>query len=347
MINNERMDSWTAKSWLDELSSDARLAKDLTSIYADDVLQSVADKDFSNLNDAIAAYQVEAGLTTADVVEVRKVIIAKTEPESFIAEHNIRKAKKSDLAELLKLATTICEKCEKAPCECAHTLSSPVARAINRIGLETLAEMCDKAEMDTPEKEEKKDEERLKEAEASAPVELTAEANRIKELMASGATATEAMEKSAKGMNPGFQAYLDKKKEEKKGKEGETSKADEKDEKKEASLKDKAINWAKFLESKGYFQGAEQPSVEGKVTSNNPETLGYGSKEGVHYDLNALETKGGPVRNEEQKAFEGAATETKKVMGPSGEELKVKELWQRAKYMAAIKRAREEAKKKV
>ncbi len=93
-----------------------------------------------------------------------------------------------------------------------------------------------------------------------------------------------------------------------------------------------------------YFQGADNASVEGNVTSNDPAKLGYGSKEGVHYKLNELETSGGPVRNQEQKAFEGAANETKKNFGPSGEEFDLKKHWLRIPEDAKIANAKLSAK---
>ncbi len=328
MQNNERMDTWNKKSWLDEFVSSPRLATDLTSIYAEDVLQAVSDNSFNNLDEAIASLKAEVGLTTAEVNDIKRVVLAATDPQSFVAEENIRKAKKSELAQLLVLATTECEECKKAPCECSHKLSTPVAKAIARIGLETLAEMCDKAEVDTPEAEEKKEEE---------SAELKTEASRISE---------------AGGMNPGFQAYLDKKKKEKEGgkasDEETTDKAEDKKEA-EASLKAKAEKWATFLTSKGYFQGANEPvnTSDGvsndKTNSNDPTKLGYGTKEGIQYDRKDMAVPvGEDARPYEQKAFEGAAAETAKVMGPKGEELKVKELWQRAKYMSQVRKIRAE-----
>lgn len=339
MQNNERMDNWNKKSWLDEFVSNPRLSKDLTTIYADDVLQAVSDNSFGTLDEAIASLKEEAGLTTAEVNDIKRIVVAKTEPEVFVAEQNILKAKKSDLMELIRLATEVCEKCDKAPCECSHKLSTPIAKAINRIGLITLAEICDKAELDTPAEEEKKDIERLEEKTNEPAIELTAEATRVKEAIASGASVAEAMEKSSSGMNPGFQAYLDKKKKEGEGGKKSEDEEVDKEEKSEksASLVAKAEKWADFLTTKGYFQGADQPSVEGDITSNDPEKLGY--PKDVKYDRKPMAVPvGEDARPYEQKAFEGAADETKKVMGPKGEELKLKELWQRAKYMGYIKK---------
>lgn len=347
MQNNERMDTWNKKSWLDEFVSNPHLATDLTSIYAEDVLQAVGDNSFSNLDEAIASLKAEVGLTTAEVDNIKRVVLATTDPQTFVAEQNILKAKKSELGQLLTLAMTECDECKKTPCECSHKISTPVAKAIARIGLVTLAEMYEKAEKDDIAEEEKKDVERLEEK-TNEPSDLKSEAARIKELMVEGASAAEAMEKSAKGMNPGFQKYLDEKKKEGEGgkasSEEETSKKDDKKEA-EASLKDKAEKWAAFLTTKGYFQGADQPTVEGDITSNNPEKLGY--PKDVKYDRKPMAVPvGEDARPWEQKSFEGAAEETKKVMGPKGEELKLKELWQRAKYMAKVRAVRAAESKK-
>jgi len=393
----EREDSGFTKSWLDEFVSSPKLAKDLTSIYAEDVLQGIEDKSFANLDEALAALKTESGLTTAELSDVKRLVVAATEPESFVAEENIRSAKKSQLMKLLTLATTVCDECKEAPCVCSKTMSSPVAKAVRRIGLETLAEMCDKAEMDTEvagEKggtagEEKKDEERLKEAEAS--VALAAEAERVRQAIASGTSVTEALTKSAKGMNPGFQAYLDKKKEEGEGgKKSSEEKTDKKDDKKtdkkasadhcpdcgaklttqeetrgkcakcgpepegETSLKAKAERWADFLSTKGYFQGANEPvnTSDGvsseKENSNDPEKLGYKSKDGIEYDRAGMAVPvGGDSREWEQKWFEGAADQTKKVMGPSGAEEKLKKDLLRARYLFHVRKLAQAKKKAV
>ena len=393
MIQNERTDVWSKKSWLDEFVSSPRLAKDLTSIYAEDVLQGIEDKSFNSLDEALAALKTQSGLTTAEVKNVQRLVIAATEPESFVAEENILKANKKDLSALLVLATTVCEECKEAPCTCSKTLASPIAKAINRIGLETLAEMCDKSTVDTQPAdiaaEEEETAKRLKEAEASRAVPLTAEADRVKALLANGSTVAEAMEKAAGGMNPGFQAYLDNKKkegeggkpsdeepkkdEEKKGEakasvkkadraedkaehekvEGELKKVEKEVEKHEsreakeaeASLRAKAERWADFLSTKGYFQGANEPvnTSDGvsndKCNSNDPTKLGLGSKDGVQYDRGDMAVPvGGDSRQWEQGWFEETAKDTKKVMGPSGEELKLKKDLLRARYLFQVRK---------
>lgn len=81
-----------------------------------------------------------------------------------------------------------------------------------------------------------------------------------------------------------------------------------------------------------WFQGANEPTQEGSITSNNPETLGYPKEMG--YDKTPMSVPvGGDSRGWEQNWFESSAADTKKVMGPSGHELKEKENLQRAKQV--------------
>jgi hypothetical protein len=91
---------------------------------------------------------------------------------------------------------------------------------------------------------------------------------------------------------------------------------------------------------KAYFQGADQASVEGNITSNDPNKLGYGSKSGVEYSHTELNPPVGDVRDYEQKAFEGAAAETKKNLGPSGEEFDLKKHWLRIPEDAKVANAK-------
>ena len=360
MQNNEHMDSWTKKSWLDDFISNPRLAKDLTSIYADDVLQSVSDSSFNNLEEAIASLKAEVGLTTAEVKDIMKIVVAKTDPQSFVAEQNIRKAGRKALSQLLVLATTTCDKCNNAPCDCSHVLATPIAKAINRIGLVELAEMYDKASADTcktcgAELTDMQSKSKGLCGSCFSDSMKEQKASLVKTLVAEGSSVAEAMEKAAK-MNPGFEAFLKNKKEEGEGGQASDKETVGKDKaaEKAASLKAKAERWAEFLTTKGYFQGADAKVNTGDGVStehgnsNDPNALGYNSSEGVHYDKNALEVAGGPVRNEEQKAFEKAALETgggtDGLLG-DGKEEKVKELWQRAKYMAKVKSLRAELKK--
>ena len=102
-------------------------------------------------------------------------------------------------------------------------------------------------------------------------------------------------------------------------------------EKDECSIEDKKEAEASAKAGKtAYFQGADEASVDGKVTSNDPETLGYPGE--IAYPNEPMQTTapgGKDSRPYEQKAFEDSAQETKKVMGPKGEEFKLKQEMQR------------------
>lgn len=92
---------------------------------------------------------------------------------------------------------------------------------------------------------------------------------------------------------------------------------------------------------KAWFQGADAASVEGNITSNDPNKLGYGSKEGVSYDRKPMAVPvGEDARPWEQKSFEDAAARTKKVMGPAGEEFDLKKHWLRIPEDAKIANAK-------
>ena len=94
------------------------------------------------------------------------------------------------------------------------------------------------------------------------------------------------------------------------------------------SKKSRKEYWSKMQSKKAWFQGQTEKSVEGPVTSNNPEALGYPKEMG--YDKKPMETTvGGDSRDWEQKWFENAAAETKPNLGPSGEEFKLKVKMQR------------------
>lgn len=84
--------------------------------------------------------------------------------------------------------------------------------------------------------------------------------------------------------------------------------------------------------TKSWFQGSTEVPKEDKekVVGNDPTALGYPGE--VKYDHKAMETsapKGEDTRPWEQDWFEGAAKETKKVLGPNGEEFKLKQKMQR------------------
>lgn len=92
---------------------------------------------------------------------------------------------------------------------------------------------------------------------------------------------------------------------------------------------------------KAYFQGAQEASKEGNITSNDPTKLGYGSKDGIQYDRKPMAVPvGEDARPYEQKAFEGAAAKTKVNFGPAGEEFDLKKHWLRIPEDAKIANAK-------
>jgi hypothetical protein len=103
-----------------------------------------------------------------------------------------------------------------------------------------------------------------------------------------------------------------------------------------------AVEYAKKIMA--YFQGADEKPIAGneKTVSNNPEILGFNEagKGEVKYDKKSMEVSapgGEDSRPFEQQKFEGEAKETKKNLGPSGDELKLKQKMQRAKRIELLK----------
>jgi len=83
---------------------------------------------------------------------------------------------------------------------------------------------------------------------------------------------------------------------------------------------------------KSWFQGSTEVPKEDKekVVSNNPKALGHPGE--IKYDKKPMETtapKGEDTRPWEQSWFEGSAAESKKDLGPAGEEFKLKQKMQR------------------
>lgn len=106
-----------------------------------------------------------------------------------------------------------------------------------------------------------------------------------------------------------------------KGESKAEEKAEEKAEK-SASLKERL--------HRAWFQGSDKPSSKEDGGTNDPAKMGYPKE--LKYDHAPMATTapgGENTRPWEQKWFEGAATDTKKVMGPQGEEFKTKVEMQR------------------
>ncbi len=94
---------------------------------------------------------------------------------------------------------------------------------------------------------------------------------------------------------------------------------------------------------KAYFQQTDRESVDGKITSNNPEKLGYPGE--IKYERAPMAVPvGEDSRPWEQRWFEGAAAKTKQVMGPKGSEFTLKQEWQRIPSDAKVANAKLSAK---
>jgi len=251
IISTQELD-FRKKSWINDLMNDRVLNANLTEEYANDVLESVADETFGNLDEAIADLSRRTGLTASEAGVIKTAAVALVKAST----------------EVIPEARVVCEKKEEE-------IPGNVPAAGKRLVKESPV--------------------------ASAAGKITV----------------------AKGMNPGFQAYLDKKKEEREGKKSKEEGTDKTEDKKEkASLKQRL--------HKAWFQGSDKPSSKEDGGTNDPSKMGYPAE--LKYDHAEMATTapgGQDSRPYEQKAFEGSAAETKKVMGPQGEEFKLKVEMQR------------------
>jgi hypothetical protein len=227
MKSFERTGGFIQKSWINNLVSSPSFAKDLTVIYADDILQAVnEDKEFPTIEAAITDLRSRIGISDADANEIRKVATIKMDPKLYVAMDNISKFDKVKLAALISAYTTKCDQCEKAPCECSATLDTTVKKAVEEIGIERLAAMHDECSEDRAEDkaEHKEVVEDLEEVEEKVKKHEKDEAERE--------AGSACQIKTAGGLPEHLKQYQFKKKEEKK----EVSETDKTEEKKEDDM---------------------------------------------------------------------------------------------------------------
>ena len=404
-MNFDQSETWQNKTWLNDFTS-PKLAKDLTSIYADDVLQAVEDKEFNTLKAAIDDLSLRVGLSREESGAVYRVASIKKNPKVFVAKENISNFGLDKLGAVIAAYGRECDSCNAGPCACGKKLSSITKNAIEEIGINNLVDRfaslyaeaagvdgaklkkimkddgCSAAEAMKKYHSEGKSEDSSedKEAEASAKGKVATADVEVTDKREDGSTyATE------EELERHFPDKVKKMKEEAEKKASSTSKvvtadaetdaenedaddsgaqeldvdgeegldvdasaacnittAKAKAKKKPAKKKkgakksmkkkkSKKAEWADFFAKKGWFQGADEPSKEGKITSNDPETLGYPGE--VEYENKPMAVPvGEDSRPWEQKHFEDAAQVTKKVMGPKGKELEEKKKLQRAKW---------------
>jgi len=373
--------NWKKESWINDFTSDVKLAKNLTEAYANDVLEAIAEDFQPNLTSAIEDLRVRTGLTASEANDIRKVAYAmfkEAEGGPLTGTHDTggqmdssgNILEKGGLVpgnvetngpEMEKVGDPSSESCPACggeviigdsdgikTIECSSCgshvmeLGGPLTGTHDTGGqMDSSGNILEKGEL--------------------APTEPTNPSQMPAISSQKGKTKTSGMEH--------LKEYQFKKKEEKEEKDENSSKKENTEMNKEEleeeeeemetissrtkvemfrlakagkilPLKRKyatnksAYAYIKKLEA--WFQGANEPTLEGDVTSNNPEKLGYPKE--MEYPNGPMQVPvGGDSRQWEQKWFEGAANETKKVMGPSGSELAEKKELQRAKRLERLK----------
>jgi ribosomal protein L37AE/L43A len=355
---SENEGSWSKKSWINDFTDNVKLARSLTEAYAEDVLEAVAEDFFPTLEAAITDLQIRTGLNKKEASDIRRVAIAmvrKADPSAIPGvapvQDGVGIMKETDSApvacktcggqvETVTQGNTSTEKCTKCGATTMKSmgLSAPTTSGPTGGSMPSVA---------SSKKTIKKAKEESKEC-PECGTEMTESNGNITCKPCTEKNTSSSLKKDvvvAKGMNPGFRKYLDEQKAKKEGKKpkDDSKSEDEEMEKKDMKKEKEASSVSRVRASKSrtrlvksWFQGADEPTLEGQVTSNDPSKLGYPKE--MEYDNKPMAVPvGEDSRPWEQKWFEGAAAETKKVMGPQGSELAEKKELQRAKRMDALK----------
>jgi hypothetical protein len=338
-------DDWNRKSWINDMVSSPKFAKDLNSIYADDIIQSITeDQEFSTIEAAITDMRTRVGLSDGEVGEIRRLATAKLNPSLQGAKERILNLPAIKLAALIKAYTTECGSCKQAPCGCAVTLMTTVRQAMDELGIEALADLHDnmiagelpaglkkwqeehgkKSEDEEEDKEEKAEDKEEKEASACSIVK-TAQIDNCSDCGApiENGGIKGKCEACSKGVTAGALDLI------KKATNTENTTIEGDNMNKKANIE----KWNDFFKKKSWYQ-SEALKVE-KVISGNPADLKIPGADEVYP---RLDPKGGDVRNTEQKAFEGAAKATKSDLEPASQLAEKKKL-QRARWNSFMKKA--------
>jgi len=135
-----RNENWTKTSWMNDMVTSPKFAKDLTSIYADDIIQAVEeDRAFPTISAAIDDLKSRTGLGEAEAINLRKVAAYGIDPKLHNAIENLATLEPTKVAKLLKAYMSKCVDCTATGIECAHILSANAKRAINEVGFNVLA----------------------------------------------------------------------------------------------------------------------------------------------------------------------------------------------------------------
>lgn len=328
-MNSYSRNDWQKKSWINDLASSPKFAKDLTSLYVDDVLEATESKEFPTLEAAVSDLRIRVGLSNDESEMIHRVAAYKTNPNLFNAIENIKALPATKLASLIKAYTQECATCNAAPCSCGYVIDPTVRQAMNEIGIDKIAEMHDEL-VKTAGAEHLKEFQFKKSEESGEEAEETEE---VAEKTASVKTATRKHHNENCSIPTSTKHHTDS------CSMPEAEDKIKKEEKKMSSKKANIDKWMNYFKKESYFQNhVEAPSAEagGKNVSNDPEKLGYPKE--VEYSHTELNPSEGDVRTWEQNSFESAADRTKKNLGPAGEELKEKKELQRAKWNAFFKK---------
>jgi len=282
--------------------NDLKIASaELDSGYATDMLEAVADKSFSTLEAALDDLRLRTGLSSADIKSIHLAALEIHDPLTFKAMETVASFGPKELG-LLKEAY---DKKQTLP----ETTKAIEILGINKAWdeksiIKEAGELPEglrkwKEEQDAKKNDEKPEDKKEEDKEEDKEVKAACKCKKNKSC------------KCKKGVK----------------KMKKTHKAE----------------WSSLFNKNGikkaWFEGSNEPTVEGNITSNDPNKLGAGSKDGIQYDRKPMAVPvGEDSRPFEQKKFEGEANETKKVMGPQGTELELKKKLQRAKWNAFLKK---------
>jgi len=363
-----RNENWTKTSWMNDMVTSPRFAKDLTSIYADDIIQAVEEeKAFPTISAAIDDLRSRTGLGEAEAINLRKVAAYGIDPKLHNAIENLSTLAPVKVAKLLKAYNSKCVDCTAAGQECLHVLKANARRAIKEVGFEKLA-----ARVDEFNKAAKVEVNKAKWAKFTKKAGNDFKgnwmaANDDDAMVGNPSDFDNQMKRRLKGEpgndfkgnwmaandddamvgNPSdFDNQMKRRLENraawskivgaKKKDDAGCSKCDCKLTGKE---KECGIKKCKKCDPKGYAKKKGGPATKkayfqgsdtpvDKIVSNDPDKLGYPGEVGYARQPMAVPV-GGDSRDWEQSWFEGAANETQKVMGPKGSELAEKKEWQR------------------
>ena len=337
-FKSENQSGYTKKSWINDLMNDKVLSANLTEEYAHDVLESVADETFSNLDAAIADLSLRTGLTASEVGIIKTAAIKMVQACDDIPG-NVKEEDKPAGAEAELLKTTDEEEDKPAGAEAILQRKKKEVAASKKVIADSNLDSKSVEELEaliynwmtvampgaTGKDTQMLISQRVKEAEAIL---------QRKKKEAEGSSCgcdvkTSGYQRKLEDNKRGKGQEKEKKEEGKQGgKKKELPEALKKHMFKKKIKMDKKKSCSSLTSKirEAWFQNqTEAPSAEagGKTVESNPERMGFPSE--LKYDRLEVSAPGGEdSRPFEMKKYKEEATETKKVMGPKGEEFELR-----------------------